>query len=75
MNNRKIKHAALSAPVAGLELSPFAKVELIRKFQRKEGNLDCCASVYIRVCKQLECLWRDDCQSYVQYENGHVQNT
>lgn len=44
-----------------LGLSDQAKIELIRKFQRMEENLDCCASSYVRVCDQYRCLWRDVC--------------
>jgi hypothetical protein len=42
-------------------VSKQEKIELIRKFQRSEGNFDCFSSPYTRVCKQIECLWRDDC--------------
>jgi hypothetical protein len=53
-------------PDAVVEVSKLAKFELIRKFQRIEGNFDCCASAYTRVCKQFECLWRDECLTMVQ---------
>lgn len=42
------------------------KVDLIRRFQRLEGNIDCCASPYVRVCKQDRCLWRDDCHAMIR---------
>lgn len=42
-------------------VSKQTKIELVRKFQRSEGNFDCFSSPYTRVCKQIECLWRDDC--------------
>lgn len=63
MNNRKIKTLPLPEPV---EVSKHAKISLIRKFQRIEGNVDCCASAYTRVCKQIECLWRDECLEMTQ---------
>ena len=66
MSERKSKPAKLSAPVAGLEISNLAKIKLIRKLQRIEGNVDCCASAYSRVCNQLECLWHDDCLKLAQ---------
>lgn len=66
MRNRKIKTVELSAPVDRVELLKLTKIKLIRKFQRIEGNVDCCASAYTRVCTQLECLWRDDCLSMSQ---------
>ena len=52
---------ALIDPVARLKVSNSARVALIRKFQRVEGNDDCCASAYNKVCQQFECLWRDEC--------------
>jgi hypothetical protein len=64
MNN--FKQNALSIPLALMEVNNAVKIELIRKYQRVEGNYDCCASVYVRVCKQFECLWRDECQTMLQ---------
>jgi hypothetical protein len=66
MNNRKIKTIPLPEQVAVVEVGKFAKISLIRKFQRIEGNIDCCASAYTRVCKQIECLWRDECLEMTQ---------
>lgn len=66
MSNQKRKPVAISSPVSGMAVSNVAKIMLIRKFQRIEGNFDCCASAYTRVCKQFECLWRDDCVAMVQ---------
>lgn len=63
MNNRKTKTLSLPEPV---EVGKHAKISLIRKFQRIEGNIDCCASAYTRVCKQIECLWRDECLEMTQ---------
>lgn len=53
-------------PAAVVGLSKVAKIVLIRKFQRMEGNFDCCASAYSRVCKQFDCLWRDECSTMLQ---------
>jgi hypothetical protein len=44
------------------EANNAIRIGLIRKYQRIEGNVDCCASPYVRVCRQFECLWRDECQ-------------
>lgn len=66
MTNRKCASPPPSDPVAGVEVGIPAKIELIRKFQRTEGNFDCFASTYTRVCKQFECLWRDDCLAMAQ---------
>ena len=60
------KQAALSIPPVRIEVNNTIKIELIRKYQRVEGNYDCCASVYVRVCKQFDCLWRDECKKMVQ---------
>lgn len=64
----KQHHHAAASPgrVAGLEMTALAKITLIRNFQRSEGNFDCCASPYARVCKQYGCLWRDDCLAMTQ---------
>jgi len=37
------------------------KTELIRSIQRAEGNRDCFATPQMRDCKQMNCLWRQDC--------------
>lgn len=65
MSNLNRKQAKLSGPVDALELDTLARVQLIRKFQRSEGNFDCCASssAYARVCNHLDCLWRDECMA------------
>jgi hypothetical protein len=68
MSTRKFQPDSLADSVAGLEVSKFMKIQLIRKFQRVEGNFDCCASAYTRVCKQFECLWRDECLALVKDE-------
>jgi len=53
-------------PDDGLKINNLAKIKLIRKFQRVEGNFDCCASAYTRACEQLDCLWRDECIAMTQ---------
>jgi hypothetical protein len=61
MNTLKCQPALTDESENGLKVSKLAKIRLIRKFQRFEGNYECCASAYTRVCKQFECLWRDEC--------------
>ena len=61
MSTQKYHPTLPAENVAGLDVSNLSKIQLIRKFQRFEGNVDCCASAYTRVCKQFECLWRDEC--------------
>lgn len=62
MPNRKFKPIQHIEYVIDQAEENLARVELIRKFQRIEGNIDCCASAYSRACNQIECLWRDDCK-------------
>lgn len=38
-----------------------SKAELIRKIQRKEGNLECFSGAGRDYCDQHQCLWRGDC--------------
>lgn len=61
MKKLKTRPVSSKAPVAVQELSKPTKIKLIRKFQRAEGNFDCCATSYARVCDQAACLWRDIC--------------
>lgn len=69
----------LAVPVEGLEMSLSAKIELVRKFQRIEGNPECYGSAYNRVCGQFECLWHSEClartQEYAQHGDSHEQST
>jgi hypothetical protein len=75
MSTRKCEPVEQIEPVAGMAVSKLIKIQLIRKFQRAEGNFDCCATAYNRVCKQFECLWRDECLKLVNDEaplqDGH----
>jgi hypothetical protein len=42
----------------------MSKVELIKAFQRAEGNNDCFGASYYE-CNQINCLWREDCMKTV----------
>lgn len=68
MSTQKCQLSLISESDSGLGVSKLAKIRLIRKFQRTEGNYDCYASAYTRVCKQFECLWRDECLVLVKDE-------
>lgn len=68
MNTQKYQLSLMAESDSALEVGNLAKIRLIRKFQRIEGNVDCCASAYTRVCKQFECLWRDECLALVMDE-------
>lgn len=66
MSIQKSPQIPRAIPISSVIVSNVTKIRLIRKFQRTEGNFDCCASAYARVCKQFECLWRDDCVAMIQ---------
>ena len=68
MSTQNFRPGLQVAPDAGAHVSNPVKIQLIRKFQRIEGNYDCCASAYTRVCQQFECLWRDECLALVKDE-------
>ncbi len=68
MNTQKCQPALTAGSDKGLKVSKLTKIRLIRKYQRFEGNVDCCASAYTRVCQQFECLWRDECLMLVKDE-------
>lgn len=48
------------------------KTDLIRQIQEREGNHCCFATSYVRVCSQLNCLWRTDCMSTVRKNEGKL---
>jgi len=68
MENKNSKLAVLKATPNKQEVIRLDKTKLIRKFQRSEGNFDCCASAspYVRVCNQFKCLWRNECMTTAQ---------
>jgi len=68
MNIQKCQPALTAESDSRLKVSKLIKIRLIRKFQRFEGNFDCCASAYTRVCQQFECLWRDECLTMAKDE-------
>ena len=73
MTTRKIRPAFQLDPNPVQEVCNFSKIQLIRKFQRIEGNIDCFASAHTRACEQFECLWRDECliQAADEAQSGH----
>lgn len=75
MSTQNCDSGKLAEPAVTLGISKLLRIQLIRKFQRIEGNIDCCASAYTRVCKQFECLWRDECLTLVdgddRRQDGH----
>lgn len=71
MSKRKYKIGQLTFPRWDTEISDREEIELIRKFQRLEGSLDCFTSAYVRVCEQSLCLWRDDCKETERHGVGY----
>lgn len=69
MSTQNCVSAELPQPGSTQKVSNFLRIHLIRKFQRIEGNIDCCASAYTRVCKQFECLWRDECLALIENDD------
>ena len=57
---KKIKEIAIDS---GVKPGKMKKGELIRAIQRAEGNADCFATARVNDCNQINCLWREDCQS------------
>ena len=49
----------------GIEPYGKSKLELIREIQRKEG-FDTCFGTKMFTCKNINCLWRRDCQGRVR---------
>ena len=39
----------------------YAKSDLIRTIQKKEGNFDCYGQALAGECGQVNCFWRRDC--------------
>jgi hypothetical protein len=68
MNAQECQPALIAESINQLEVSKLTRIRLIRKFQRFEGNFECCASAYTRACNQFECLWREECLSLTRDE-------
>ena len=50
------------ASAQGITPGRLNKIELVRKIQLKEGNIDCYASADASECLREDCAWREDCQ-------------
>lgn len=48
---------------AGIKPGKLNKIQLVRSFQRHEGNFDCFATAFDGLCDQQACAWRKDCFS------------
>ncbi len=58
MNMQEIRAIAKSRKI---DPTGLAKIDIIHKLQREEGNFDCFATAYDGICNQLTCMWREDC--------------
>jgi hypothetical protein len=57
----KISEIKKKAKEIGINPCRMKKVDLIRAIQKKEGNIECFATVTDNNCAQLDCCWREDC--------------
>jgi len=46
-----------------IQTAGLSKTDMIRGFQRAEGNIDCFGTERIRVCQEKACLWKTDCMT------------
>lgn len=45
----------------GIKVGQMKKADIIREIQQAKGNEACFASGKVAVCRQTDCLWREDC--------------
>ena len=62
----KIQKIRAIAKGKGVVAGKMGKAELIKSIQRAEGNSDCFAGRPISECDQINCLWREDCETAVR---------
>ncbi|HOD36557.1 MAG TPA: hypothetical protein PLR20_12250 [Syntrophales bacterium] len=49
------------AKALGINSFGMKKTDLIRAIQRKEENPECYGTERVEYCRELSCLWRQDC--------------
>jgi hypothetical protein len=59
----KIQKIRQIAKKKNVNFGNVGKIDLIRAIQRAEGNADCFATKAINDCNELNCLWREDCNT------------
>jgi len=47
----------------GVSAGKLNKANLIRAIQLAERNSDCFATIQVKDCNQVNCLWLDDCSA------------
>lgn len=51
------------AKAKGINSFGMRKTDLIRAIQRKENNPECYGTDRVEYCRELSCLWREECIS------------
>jgi len=57
----KLQEVKNIAKKMGIKAGSMKKEEFIRAIQKAEGNVECFGTDHVRVCGQMNCLWREDC--------------
>ena len=57
----KFQEVKNNAKKMGIKAGSMKKSELIRAIQRAEGNVECFGIGMAEECRQMNCLWREDC--------------
>jgi len=57
----KLQEVKNIAKKMGIKAGSMKKEEFIRAIQKAEGNAECFATEHVKVCGQVNCLWREDC--------------
>ncbi len=57
----KFQEIQKMAKTLGINSFGMRKTDLIRSIQRKEGNPECYGTERVEYCRELSCLWREDC--------------
>jgi hypothetical protein len=45
----------------GISVRNLSKIELVRRIQKAEDVSDCFATIRVRECSFMNCVWRHDC--------------
>jgi hypothetical protein len=64
----KLQEIKAIAKDRGIKAGSMKKTELIRAIQRAEGYNDCFGTEHVKVCGQINCLWREDCLEVMKKE-------
>lgn len=59
----KMQEVRIIAKKMGVKIQRPSKQKLIRAIQLAEGNFDCFGRAVNGECKQMDCIWREDCLS------------